>query len=106
MRGVSALPRAARASRAQRGLAWAQLVASHFLLFNLAKLCYVRVVAMHCVVPSARLTHVCGHILVLATSDCSCGLTRAAPRARFDGFISILQVQVSISSEQNLNDKM
>ena len=58
-----------RASRARRGLAWAQLVASHFLLFNLAKLRYVRVVAMHCVVPSARLTHVCGHTLVLATSN-------------------------------------
>ena len=56
-------------SGARRGLAWAQLVASHFLLFNLAKLRYVRVVAMHCVVPSARLTHVCGHTLVLATSN-------------------------------------
>ena len=63
------------------GLAWAQLIASHFLLFIIAKLCYVCVVTMHCVVPSARLTHVCGHILVLATSDCICELTRARRRA-------------------------
>ena len=67
-RGVCVAESGVRLTRAE-GLAWAQLVASHFLLFNLAKLRYVRVVAMHCVVPSARLTHVCGHTLVLATSN-------------------------------------
>ena len=34
VRGVSASPRAARASRARRGLAWAQLIASHFFVIQ------------------------------------------------------------------------
>ena len=32
------------------------------------------VVAMHSVVPGARLSHVCRQILVPATSDCRCAL--------------------------------
>ena len=81
--GVSASPRAARASALRArggGLAWAQLIASLFC-YSILRSYVTCVVAMHCVVPSARLTHVCTHIMVFATSDCSCGLTRARRRA-------------------------
>ena len=39
--GVSASPRAARASRARRGSSMGTINCVSFLLFNLAKLCYV-----------------------------------------------------------------
>ena len=69
-RGVCVAESGARFARAEgSSMGTISCIASHFLLFNLAKLCYVRVVAMHCVVPSARLTHVCGHTLVLAASN-------------------------------------
>ena len=79
-RGVCVAESGARFARAEGGLAWAQLIASLFC-YSILRSYVTCVVAMHCVVPSARLTHVCTHIMVFATSDCSCGLTRARRRA-------------------------
>ena len=83
-RGVCVAESGARFARAEGSSMGTISCVSFFVIQSCeAMICACcRDAPMHCVVPSARLTHVCGHIPVdLATSDCSCGLTRARRRA-------------------------
>ena len=68
-RGVCVAESGARFARAEGSSMGTISCVSFFVIQSCEAMLCACTVAMHCVVPSARLTHVCGHTLVLAASN-------------------------------------